>query len=258
MTAGRCFDDDSLLAHAPAQRTGRTRLRNRARAALGSVPPDRLRIDARAPVMQMQVDARMQNDAPVPAPTPRRGCAHEACRNNQTGRHCGSASVGRPRPTARFTSRGSPRSATPRARASTSTCSPPLGVWQPDGRVMRVLLLESRPAAGNVGEMLGAIQSGETNGVANRSAVLELRFVPTAQAFDRNEPRQRHAHRQRRQDHELSGCAQQPRLARQPAVAGPEPAARSAPSISHSIPRTKRSLPAARSWKQSWRLTLTA
>ena len=35
--------------------------------------------------------------------------------------------------------------------------------------------------------MLGAIQSGETNGVANRSAVLELRFVPTAQAFDRNE-----------------------------------------------------------------------
>jgi hypothetical protein len=62
-----------------------------------------------------------------------------------------------------------------------------LGVWQPDGRVMRVLLLESRPAAGSVGEMLGAIQAGETNGVANRSAVLELRFVPTAQAFDRNE-----------------------------------------------------------------------
>lgn len=62
-----------------------------------------------------------------------------------------------------------------------------LGVWQPDGRVMRVLLLESQPEARRVGEMLGAIQSGETSGVANRSAVLELRFVPTAQAFDRNE-----------------------------------------------------------------------
>ncbi len=62
-----------------------------------------------------------------------------------------------------------------------------LCVWQPDGRVMRVLLLESQPAAGNVGEMLGAIQSGETNGIATRSAVLELRFIPTAQAFDRNE-----------------------------------------------------------------------
>ena len=62
-----------------------------------------------------------------------------------------------------------------------------LGVWQPDGRVMRVLLLESRPGADSVGQMLGAIQSGEAQGVANRSAVLELRFVPTAQAFDRNE-----------------------------------------------------------------------
>jgi hypothetical protein len=62
-----------------------------------------------------------------------------------------------------------------------------LGVWQPGGSVLRVLLLESRPAVDNVGHMLGAIQSGETNGVAKRSAVLELRFVPTAQAFDRNE-----------------------------------------------------------------------
>jgi hypothetical protein len=62
-----------------------------------------------------------------------------------------------------------------------------LGVWQPYGHVMRVLLLESRPAADHVGQMLGAIQSGETHHVANRSAVLELRFVPTAQAFDRND-----------------------------------------------------------------------
>ena len=62
-----------------------------------------------------------------------------------------------------------------------------VGVWQPDGRVMRVLLLESRPAAGRVEQMLGAAQSGQIRAVANRSAVLELRFVPTAQAFDRNE-----------------------------------------------------------------------
>ncbi len=62
-----------------------------------------------------------------------------------------------------------------------------LGVWQPDGHVMRVLLLESRPAMADVGQMLGAIRSGETHGVAKRSAVLELRFIPTAQAFDRNE-----------------------------------------------------------------------
>jgi hypothetical protein len=62
-----------------------------------------------------------------------------------------------------------------------------LGVWQPDGRVMRVLLLESSPATDHVRQMLGAMQSGETKGVAQRSAVLELRFVPTAQAFDRSE-----------------------------------------------------------------------
>lgn len=62
-----------------------------------------------------------------------------------------------------------------------------LGVWQPDGHVMRVLLLESQPAAESVSRMLGAIQAGETKSLASRSAVLELRFVPTAQAFDRNE-----------------------------------------------------------------------
>jgi hypothetical protein len=62
-----------------------------------------------------------------------------------------------------------------------------LGVWQPDGRVMRVLLLEASPADEHVSQMLGAIQSGDTKALAQRSAVLELRFVPTAQAFDRNE-----------------------------------------------------------------------
>jgi hypothetical protein len=62
-----------------------------------------------------------------------------------------------------------------------------VGVWQPDGRVMRVLLLESAPAAESVDALLGAIQSGETIRIAKRSALLELRFLPTAQAFDRNE-----------------------------------------------------------------------
>jgi len=62
-----------------------------------------------------------------------------------------------------------------------------VGVWQPGGLVMRVLLLEATPATESVGGLLAAIQSGETKGVAKRSAVLELRFVPTAQAFDRNE-----------------------------------------------------------------------
>ena len=62
-----------------------------------------------------------------------------------------------------------------------------LGVWQPDGHVMRVLLLEQPPALDNVSEMLGAVRSGERRGVPNRSAVLELRFASTAQAFDRNE-----------------------------------------------------------------------
>jgi hypothetical protein len=60
-------------------------------------------------------------------------------------------------------------------------------VWQPNGRVMRVLLLEASPADEHVSQVLGAIQSGETKSLAQRSAVLELRFVPTAQAFDRNE-----------------------------------------------------------------------
>jgi hypothetical protein len=52
---------------------------------------------------------------------------------------------------------------------------------------MRVLLLESPPAAESVDAMLGAIQSGEPTRIAKRSAMLELRFVSSAQAFDRNE-----------------------------------------------------------------------
>jgi len=62
-----------------------------------------------------------------------------------------------------------------------------LGVWQPGENLMRILLLESAPAGDEVARMLEAIQSGSMGGLAKRMAVIELRFVPTAQAFDRNE-----------------------------------------------------------------------
>jgi hypothetical protein len=62
-----------------------------------------------------------------------------------------------------------------------------LGVWEPEGLVMRVLLLESPPSEEEIAPMLAAIRSGETGSISKRRAVLELRFAPTAQAFDRNE-----------------------------------------------------------------------
>ena len=62
-----------------------------------------------------------------------------------------------------------------------------LGVWQPGENLMRILLLETAPAAGEVARMLAAIESGSVSGLAKRMAVIELRFAPTAQAFDRNE-----------------------------------------------------------------------
>ncbi len=62
-----------------------------------------------------------------------------------------------------------------------------LGVWQPGENLMRILLLESAPKGDEVARMLEAIQAGGMGGVAKRMAVIELRFLPTAQAFDRNE-----------------------------------------------------------------------
>jgi hypothetical protein len=62
-----------------------------------------------------------------------------------------------------------------------------LGMWDPDGLVMRVLLLESLPSEDEIASILAAIRSGEPGSPSKRWAVLELRFAPTAQAFDRNE-----------------------------------------------------------------------
>ena len=62
-----------------------------------------------------------------------------------------------------------------------------LGVWQPGENLMRILLLETAPASDEVARMLEAIQSGSVAGLAKRMAVIELRFIPTAQAFDRDE-----------------------------------------------------------------------
>lgn len=62
-----------------------------------------------------------------------------------------------------------------------------LGVWQPGEKLMRILLLEAAPKGEDVARTLDALQSGGTAALAGRTAVIELRFIPTAQAFDRNE-----------------------------------------------------------------------
>ena len=62
-----------------------------------------------------------------------------------------------------------------------------LGVWQPGENLMRIVLLESPPASDDVSKLVRAVRSGSLDELAERRAVIELRFVPTAQAFDRNE-----------------------------------------------------------------------
>jgi hypothetical protein len=62
-----------------------------------------------------------------------------------------------------------------------------LGVWQPGENLMRIVLLETAPKGDEVARMLDALQAGGVGSVAKRMAVIELRFIPTAQAFDRNE-----------------------------------------------------------------------
>lgn len=143
--------------------------------------PGPVAIEARAPVMQAQAARNADEVAPAsasqtvvpvkPAQTPR---ATEP-----------ESVVGQAQGAIHFEKKPAERDA--KGESIDINVQSALGVWEPDGRVMRVLLLESKPAAGDVGAMLAAIQSGETEGLANRSAVLELRFVPTAQAFDRNE-----------------------------------------------------------------------
>ena len=131
-----------------------------------------------------------------------------------------------------------------------------LGVWQPDGRVMRVLLLESQPVAGGVGQMLGAIQSGDTKSVANRSAVLELRFVPTAQAFDRNEL---DSATLIVSDGKITSSADAlSSLDWQGSLPSPDPNAPTGRRPTFTLSASNETISSNREiWKQSWRLSLT-
>jgi len=63
-----------------------------------------------------------------------------------------------------------------------------VGVWQPGERRMRVLLLEKAPKAGESETLRDALQSGDAaSPPVVPAAVIDLKFIPTAQAFDRSE-----------------------------------------------------------------------
>jgi hypothetical protein len=62
-----------------------------------------------------------------------------------------------------------------------------LGTWQPELNRMRILLLETPPESGEVMRWVSAIGLGDLRTVGERWALIDLRFLPTAQAFDRNE-----------------------------------------------------------------------
>ncbi len=62
-----------------------------------------------------------------------------------------------------------------------------LGVWQPEENLMSILLLESAPPSEQVAKLVHAVRSGALEQLGPRRALIELRFVPSAQAFDRNE-----------------------------------------------------------------------
>jgi hypothetical protein len=131
-----------------------------------------------------------------------------------------------------------------------------LGVWQPDGHVMRVLLLESQPVAGGVGQMLGAIQSGDTKSVPGRSAVLELHFLPTAQAFDRNEL---DSATLIVSDGNITRSADAlSSLDWQGSLPSPDPNAPMGRRPTFTLSATNETISSNREiWKQSWRLSLT-
>jgi hypothetical protein len=140
-------------------------------------------IEANAPVMQVQAVRNAHETPPAAAPKPAEAAPLAEAPRIAMAEDV--SAVGEAEGAIHFEKKPAERDS--KGESIDINVQSALGVWQPDGRVMRVLLLESQPPAGNVGEMLGAIQTGATNGLANRSAVLELRFVPTAQAFDRNE-----------------------------------------------------------------------
>jgi hypothetical protein len=62
-----------------------------------------------------------------------------------------------------------------------------LGLWQPGESRMRILLLETEPRRDQVAQLVDAIESGGLGAAGKRSALIEMKFVPNAQAFDRNE-----------------------------------------------------------------------
>lgn len=63
-----------------------------------------------------------------------------------------------------------------------------IGVWQPAKNRMRILLLESEPGSDEAQALLITLQAGGEPAInATRHAMVELTFVPTAQAFDRND-----------------------------------------------------------------------
>ncbi len=84
--------------------------------------------------------------------------------------------------------------------------------------LMRIVLLETAPKGDDVARMLDAIQSGGMAGLARRMAVIELRFIPTAQAFDPRRARQRAPHRERRAPQQLRRRAEQPHVGGKPAL----------------------------------------
>jgi hypothetical protein len=63
-----------------------------------------------------------------------------------------------------------------------------VGVWQPGERRMRVLLMEKAPKDGESETLRNALQSGDAAAPpVTPAAVIDLKFIPTAQAFDRSE-----------------------------------------------------------------------
>ncbi len=63
-----------------------------------------------------------------------------------------------------------------------------VGIWQPNSRRLRIVLLEHAPTAAQAAQLVTAVAAETLPGpVTPPYAVIDLRFVPTAQAFDRNE-----------------------------------------------------------------------
>lgn len=61
------------------------------------------------------------------------------------------------------------------------------GVWRPSEHKLRVVLTERALSARETASLARSFENGGAVDLAEAHAVLELTFVPTAQAFDRNE-----------------------------------------------------------------------